>query len=227
MAQQSFIWTALPNGYTADESGLRLSVHARAAARSSGSARAARKNFPRSSPTGRTGRRRSRTLASISRSAGKAYRCRPRRRPVPNRVDSRLGLADSIVWKAIFKGDLIVKGFAFKDLSDKNMLSYDTGVMSDLIEQLYRDLARSATDRLPLVTEIIEAQRWRELVSMVAQIDERSVDPHTGLRDPRRQFESLPATRTRGHRRRVHDAAALPDVSYTAGDADCAARKAH
>src|SRR5689334_8737155 len=26
MAQQSFIWTALPNGYTADNSGLRLSM---------------------------------------------------------------------------------------------------------------------------------------------------------------------------------------------------------
>ena len=50
-----------------------------------------------------------------------------------NRVDDRLGLADSTVWKAVFTKDLLVKTFTYTDLSPSVMLSYDAAAMSEAI----------------------------------------------------------------------------------------------
>ncbi len=193
MARQSFIWTALPNGYTADTSALRLSVML----------------APRLDPQHPLGQPQKlstfspdwddwpTTLANARFDiayGGQTVSVLANATSGPNRVDSRLGLADSAVWKALFTGDLMVQGFKYTDLSDKDILSYDTVVMAGIIESLYRDLARGATDRMPLVSEVIETEGWRGLVGTVAELDESSVNPNTGLRDPRRQFERLQRT---------------------------------
>ena len=115
MARQSFIWTALPNGYTADGSGLRLSVLLVAPARSARSdpATTLQTFFPDWEDWPKTLREARfdvtfngvTVLLDADDTAG------------ANRVDDRLGLADSAVWKALFNGDLLVKAFAYKDLS--------------------------------------------------------------------------------------------------------------
>ena len=66
--------------------------------------------------------------------------------------------------------------------------------MTSLVEQLYRDLARTATDRMPLVSEVIETEGWREFVAAVTDLDSSSVNQDTGLRDPRVQFDRLRPT---------------------------------
>ena len=146
--------------------------HALAAARSAGSARAAEEAVHVLSRLGGLADdARERALRHRVRRPH-AYRCRPRRRSAPNRVDDRLGLADSTVWKALFNGALSVKAFAYKDLSDENSARPTTRASwRRLIEQLYRDLARTRIDRMPLVTEVIEAERWRGLVGAVDELD--------------------------------------------------------
>jgi hypothetical protein len=190
MARQSFIWTALPNGYTADQSGLRLSVML----------------APRLDPQDPSGQPHQlstffpdwqdwpSTLANARFDVaygGQTVSVLATTATGANRVDNRLGLADSAVWKAIFHGDLKVKGFAFKDLSDKHILSYDTVILNGLVERLYRDLARTAADRMPLVSEFIETPDWRNLIALIATIDQHSINSDSGLRDPRKQFGNL------------------------------------
>ena len=193
MPRQSFIWTALPVGYTPDGSGLRLSVML----------------SPRLDPQDPAGNPRKlatffpdwedwpKTLSNARFDIaynGQTVAVLATATTGANRVDDRLGLADSAVWKALFKGDLMVQGFAYKDHSDATVLSYDTVVMTGIIQRLYRDLARSATDRLPLVSELIETDGWRGLAGAVNKLDASSVDRHTGLRDPRIQFDRLGPT---------------------------------
>ena len=118
MARQSFIWTALPNGYTADGAACvsrcmlapRLDpqdppVHAEKT----------QHVLPRLG--GLAGDARERALRRRV-TAGRPCRCSPTRRPGPNRVDTRLGVADSAVWKALFaKANSSSRRFAYKDLS--------------------------------------------------------------------------------------------------------------
>ena len=64
-------------------------------------------------------------------------------------------------------------------------------LMAERIENLYRDLARAAIDRMPRVTELIETEGWRGFIGEVGALDKSSVDAHTGLRDPHKQFDTL------------------------------------
>ena len=109
----------------------------------------------------------------------------------PNRVDASVGVADSAVWKALFEASTPVKGFKYTDLSPSVLLSYDAVAMAERIEDLYRDLARAAIDRMPRVTELIETERWRGFIGAVEDLDKSSVDTDTGLRDPHKQFDTL------------------------------------
>lgn len=190
MARQSFIWTALPNGYTPDRTALRLSVLLSPRLDPQDPVGNPRKlstffpdweDWPQTLATARFDITYNGQTASVLANATTGT----------NHVDARLGLADSTVWKALFTGDLMVKGFAYKDLSNAAVLSYDTVTIADMIEQLYRDLARTAVDRVPLVTEIIETEGWRAFVGGVRDLDASAVNQHTGLRDPRIQFARL------------------------------------
>lgn len=188
MARQSLVWTALPNGFTPDGSGLRVS--AMLAPRLDPQSPAPGKlgsffpdweNWPQTLASARFDVTYNGTTVSIpvTTTAG------------PDRVDTTLGAADSMVWKALFSAGTVVIGFVYRDLSSSKMLSYDTVAMAERIADLYRDLARAATDRMPRVTELIETERWRGFIGEVRSLDEHSVDPHTGLREPRWQFDAL------------------------------------
>jgi hypothetical protein len=194
MARQSLIWTALPNGFTPDGTGLRVSamlsprLDPETQAKKLGSFFPDWKDWPQTLSTARFDVTYNGETVSVPATtlAG------------PNRVDASIGVADSVVWKALFEATTGVKGFKYTDLSSSVMLSYDAVVMAETIENLYRDLARATVDRMPRVTELIETERWRGFIGAVRALDEGSVfleslhhDPRAGLRDPHRQFDAL------------------------------------
>jgi hypothetical protein len=190
MPRQSFIWTALPNGYTADGTALRLSILL----------------SPRLDPQDAMGNPQKlstffpdwqdwpKTLANARFDItynGQTVKVFANATTGANRVDNRLGLAESTVWKALFHGDLMVQGFAYKDHSNARVLSYDTRTMTGVVAQLYRNLAKNATDRMPLVSEVFATDGWRGFVAAVEKLDRSGVSSDTGLRDPRVQFDRL------------------------------------
>lgn len=187
MARQSFMWTALPNGYTGDGSSLRLSLLLSPRLDPEADPKRLQTFFPdwQDWPTTLQQARLEITYNGVtvplqaSDTAG------------TSRVDDSLGLPDSAVWQAIFDAERFVRPYAFKDLSDNRILSYDSAVLASIIESLYADLARNATDGLPLVSDFVDDRVWHALVSAIAEIDRGSVSQDTGLRDPARQFERL------------------------------------
>jgi hypothetical protein len=115
----------------------------------------------------------------------------------PDRIDDRLGLADSAAWKALLKPERFVRSHSFDDPSNLSILSYDAVGLASLLEQLYSDLARSAGGDLPLISDILDRREWGTLVRAIGRLDKASADPHTGLRDPNRQFARLRRILTR------------------------------
>src|ERR1700730_1805831 len=129
MAQQSFIWTALPNGYTDDGKGLRLSVMVSPRLDAQASPQRLDSFFPEWEDWPATIRDARFTITYN----GANVAVRGNRMTGPDRIDDRLGTADSIVWKALFDGDLSVRGFQYQDLSNNQVLSYDTVAMAGLV----------------------------------------------------------------------------------------------
>ena len=187
MARQSFIWTVLPNGITSDGGSLRVSILLSPRLDPQGDPKKLASFFPDWEDWPKTLREAQLTATYNGQSV--VVECDDMLGP--NRVDDRLGVADSSAWKALFKPDLFVRPFAYQDYSHCRVLSYDTVLMTSMIEKLYGDLAKAAGGDLPLVSDIVDERTWRGLVSTVAELDRASIDPHTGLRDPRRQFERL------------------------------------
>jgi len=187
MARQSFIWTALPNGFTPDGGSLRLSILLTPRLDPETGARKLQTFFPDWEDWPKTLREArfdityngTTVLLAADDTVG------------ANRVDDRLGLADSTVWKALFKQDLFVRPFVFKDLSQHRILSFDSVGMAGLITKLYGDLASKAGDDLPLVSDFVEDRVWSGLVSNINELDRASWDRETGVRNPTGEFERL------------------------------------
>jgi len=190
MARQSLLWTALPNRYTADRASLRLSVLL----------------SPRLDPEGPFGRpQRLSTFfpdwedwpATLSNARfdisynGQTVSIPANLTTGVNRVDTNVGVYDSTVWKALFTSRVMVNPFKYTDLSGSNVLSYNAMTMTDLVASMYGELARTATDNLPTITQLIETDGWRNLVDIVSDLDKNSIDPDTKLRDPRIQLHRL------------------------------------
>lgn len=167
MARQSLVWTALPNGYTADGQSLRLSVLL----------------SPRLDPEAALQR-----LDSFSewvnwpqtlQQAQFTVSCNGASVTVAadgtgsvNVRDSRLGVPDSSTWAALFTPALFVRPYQFQDLSDHSVISYDASAMADLVQGLYADLAARADEDLPPISSFNERGRpWVALVDAVAQLD--------------------------------------------------------
>lgn len=193
MAQQSFIWTALPNGYTPDGKSLRVSIllsprldpikpdplHPSLPQLSS--------FFPDWEDWPRTLKK-----ATFEITYGDTTVAIPATRTTGKTcVDTSQGDSDSLVWKAVFKPDLFVRGFQYKDLSDNVVLSYDTMAVISLVENLYTKLAKSANGEMPLVSEIVDNPAWAHVVSTVNEIDQEFMDQKTGLRNPTKHFNEF------------------------------------
>ena len=187
MAQQSFLWTTLPNGYTKDGAGLRVSVMLSPRLDPQAQKPELSSFFPDWEDWPATLAKATFTISY----GGTIVSIPAMQLAGAARVDDTLGVADSDVWRALFTADLLVRGFQFKDLSNNVVLSYDTRLMASLVRNLYAKLARNASGDMPLVSDIADDPDWRQLVSAVQENDRGSVDQDTGLRDPRRQFARL------------------------------------
>ena len=167
MARQSLVWTTLPNGYSTDGKSLRVSVLL----------------SPRLDPQADPSRLDSffpdwedwpQTLAKANFSVscnGATVTVLGDGTGTVNRLDDQLGLADSATWRALFTPNLFVRGYAFTDLSDRTVLTYDAGAMADLVQGLYRDLALRADGNMPLVSDFVDNQDWRDIVALVEHLD--------------------------------------------------------
>jgi len=187
MAKQDLVWTALPNGYTDDGKSLRVSLLL--------SPRLDAQNNPEQlgsfpdfhSDTGDWPA----TLADTSfivHFGTKSVTIAANDISSPSRVDDRLGMPDSSVWRALFTAETFVRGFGFSDYSNKKVLSYHASDFDGLVKNLYSRLAVSAQDQLPTVSAILSDPAWSELVNALARNDERFTNFDTGLRDPHQQF---------------------------------------
>jgi hypothetical protein len=183
------MWTALPNGYSADGKSLRLSLLL--------SPRLDPENDPEQldtfpdfySDSGDWTTTITKAAFQIYFTSGTSVTIAGDDLVGVNRVDDRLGTPDSKVWRALFTGKTFVRGFKFKDLSHNKVLSYSVAKMDDLLRNLYGTLAASASDQLPTPSQILGDPGWSALVDAVAGNDHRFGNEKTGLRDPHRQFD--------------------------------------
>lgn len=184
MAQQSFLWTALPNGFTPDRAGLRVSVLLSPRLEPQNLAPRLSSFFPdwKSWP------------ATLSKAkfkisyGGASVTIAATQTAGANRVDDTVGLPDTHCWQALFLATVPVNSYKYNDLSNNGVLSYDTTAMVSLMQDLYAKLARKADGNMPHISDIADDNGWAALVSAVRQIDRAFSNKETGLRDPRSHF---------------------------------------
>jgi hypothetical protein len=187
MATQSLLWTALPNGLTDDGEGIRASVVL------SPRLTPAAAELPRLATFAPDWVDWPATLAqaTFEFAYGTASVAVPMNQTVgPNRVDLRIGSADSVVWTALFHEDLLVRAGPYVDHTGKDILSYEAADLADLVADLYGALADAADGDLPAVTDLLNTPGWDSILDAVERIDNREhFNSDTGLRDTRRLFE--------------------------------------
>jgi hypothetical protein len=194
MALQTLMWTTLPNGMSADGRSLHVSVMLSPRLDPGGDPAILKSFFPDWEDW---------PLALSNATfhityGGAPVKVRATQMTGPNRVDDRIGVADSTVWRAMFTDKLLVRGFTFKDLSKSEVLSYDTAATEGLVRGLYTTLARSADSDMPLVSDLVDDPGWSALVKAVTALDGRLAHEQPdvrGMRDVGRQFETF---RTKG-----------------------------
>jgi hypothetical protein len=185
MAKQSVLWTALPNGYTADGGGLRISALA----------------SPRLEPEGSP-----QELATFvdfidwpATLAQSTFLIRCGAQSVTAaiggggdaQVDGTLGLPESGLWAALLPKTTYVRPHAFKDLSTNLVLSYDTRHLDTIVKTLYAQIAKKAGDELPKISVVAGDPEWKKVIGAVARIDRASTNEKTSLREPQRQFNAF------------------------------------
>jgi hypothetical protein len=154
MAKQSLIWTAMPNGYSADGASLRVSVLLSPRLDSETDPEQLKTFFPDWADWPKT-----LSSATITvRCGGTPVEIPASQTTGKHRVDTTLGAPDSAAWKALFNGTLFVQGFEFRDMTNHPVLSYDTTGTANLIKGLYTNLAGAATGDLPVVSDLVDSQ---------------------------------------------------------------------
>lgn len=194
MAKQTTLWTALPNGYSKDGRSLRVSVLV--SPRLEPDFDPHLESFPDFVDWPAT-LAQSRFVLSFG--AASAVTIAGNAVTGPNRIDDRLGLADSAIWTALFPKTTFVRGFQFRDLSQHSVLSYPAADMDALVRGLYSHLAASTSDQLPTASTFLDDPAWSDLLNAVARNDEQFTDRRhdretgrfTAVRDPRKQFAAF------------------------------------
>jgi hypothetical protein len=188
MGKQALLWTALPNGYSDDQTALRVSVlvSPRLNAESDPPPHVLL-NFPDflDWPA---------TLANAKFTVhygGGVVAISGSDTSSPSRIDKSLGEPDTSVWQALLPGETPVTGFAFKDLSNNKVLSYPAAKIDTLIRTLYSAFAATAKDDLPKISEFLNHPEWSKIISAIASIDRQSLSGDGKMRDPRQQFKGF------------------------------------
>src|SRR5579871_2928739 len=162
MARQSFVRTALPNGYTADRRSLRLSVLLSPRLNPESDPQRL-DSFPEWLDWPKTLRQAQFTVtcngASVTVAGDGSGSA--------NVVDGRLGVADSVTWGALFTPALFVRPYQFQDLSGHSVRSYDASAVADLVQGLYTELAGGTEDNLPPIRNFGDSRQWARLISAI------------------------------------------------------------
>jgi hypothetical protein len=187
MATQSLIWTAMPNGLNQNKE-LKVSVLL-SPRLDAESATQVLSSFPDFVDWPQTLAACKFTLHFASNSVS----IKGDQLVGPNRVDNAIGQADSQVWTQMLPANTKVKGFAFKDMTAKKVLSYSTVKMALRQALLYRSLAIKADDQLPQIASLLNEPTWTKLIEDVASIDHAfdSDDKKKLGRDISRQFSEF------------------------------------
>jgi hypothetical protein len=143
MPVQSLIWTVLPNGVTADGTGLRFSVLV----------------SPRLEPQSAPARLSSfadfvdwpSTLAASTVTLNLGTVSLPL---TAAHVDGTIGVPDSKVWAALLPATTRVESFVMKEHADTKVLSFDAVAMHTVLQQLYATMTVAAGVDLPAITEL-------------------------------------------------------------------------
>jgi len=186
MAQQTIIWTALPNGYSDDGGSLRISILV--SPRLEPDADERLKSFPDFMDWPAT---LDQCTFNLRFGAGPIVRVAGNDREGPLRVDDRIGLANSTVWRALFPAETPVQGFQWRDLTNHKVLSFPAAEMDALVRGLYSRLAAMASDQLPTAATFLGDPQWRELLGAVTKNDRAFTNPRTGIRDTNKQFTAF------------------------------------
>lgn len=194
MPEQSLVWTTLPNGYTEDGRGVRVSILLSPRLHTDPDPDPEKQTLANFFPDWedwpatlaqatfnvRYGINNPEVAVPATQTAG----------PACVDIDT-YGAADSGLWKALFHPALYVRSHKFKDLSDTHVASFDTVAVADLVRSLYGKLAASTDGNLPKVSDIVDDPDWLHLVESVARFDsdDRITDYETGLRRPEQLYE--------------------------------------
>ncbi|MEN0037443.1 MAG: hypothetical protein AAGC78_10250 [Cellvibrio sp.] len=172
MAKQTLIWTCLPNGISADEKEVRISVMVAPKLDAEANAQEL-SSFPEwlDWPA---------TLASARFSfvANGQVIAKSSLGDIEgaSRHDTTIGSPDSDVWCALFKANFYVESYDVQrdvtDLLDSNVLSYSTVEVQRLVKEMYADLAVRTNENLPRIgADLLDNNLWRDLVESVQQVD--------------------------------------------------------
>jgi len=170
MATQSLLWTVLPNGHKGKDA-LRASVLLSPRLDPQNSPESL-KSFPDFIDWPKT---LSRAVFIVEYGADMVAIPGDRLKG-KSRIDNSLAVADSSVWQALFPINTFVRGFQFKDMKNKAVLSYEAHEVADLISGLYSRLATISSDQLPELSTIQQEPKWAELIQAMERCDRRYVD---------------------------------------------------
>lgn len=179
MPTRSLLWTALPNGLTADGKGLRLSVllsprldpeSAQPVLRSFDDFR----SWPRVVSTAKFNARIGTTVIALG----------------PSHVDASIGTPDAATWEALFTPDTPVRAFQIRDRTAHKVISYDTVGMHALMSDVYGKLASSAGDELPALRDLMGESGLGTIMKSTELID-GAFTVRGGFRNTRAAFDAV------------------------------------
>jgi hypothetical protein len=169
MAKQSFVWTCLPNGLTADRQGLRVSVllspHLDALADPPAlSSFLDWLDWPKTLRTA--------TMTFFANGQRVALRSLGQH-PGVGGPDPTSMTPDTDVWKALFHPGIGVTGYQFNAaLLDSQILSHSAVEIHELVRDLYSDLAARTGRSLPRIgADLLRSPAWKHLIDAVEAVD--------------------------------------------------------
>ena len=209
MAKQTLMWTALPNGFTEDRKGLRVSLLLSPRLDPEAGDGLLKTFFPdfREWPSLLA---REDTVFTVT-CGGVPVKIRGDQLAGASRIDDAyfgpafgagFGWGDSTLWQALFSEVTPVQKFAYRDLSKHVVLSYDTRAVHDIVRTLYQTLASKAGDTLPTIGNYLADPSWQAMVQVAQLLDDRPgqhesrdrpkfVNQKTGLRDPKSMYAAF------------------------------------
>lgn len=168
MPVQSLIWTALPNGVSADGRALRISLllSPRLEPESAPPSLSSFADFEDWPDT----LRRSQITVTIGDTAIAL---------TADHVDASIGVADSAVWRALLPTTTRVQSYKMTDHTDTRVLSFDAVALHDAIRKVYGSLTVTAGEDLPSIGELRASNAFKSLIEGVQAVD--------GLRDNKKE----------------------------------------